>query len=451
MSSSRSRAFSLGLLATVAVAPAAADERAPFETAKNWKVERTVGDTSAHACLMTHTYKDKDDGNALNAISFALDDAGAAIALAYQGWEWDKDEKVKLSVSFDKRTIKMKGPWLGDGITLRTEFPATLVPDLLATRQIVLKFDDGEADFDVSNFAVGYEALIRCNAATAKVVAEAPANPPSPPAAPAPRAANPAPAPAAQAAPAPLAIAKLEFVSRPAGEFGDIAPRNSTVFRVGEKLRSYLEVTGQTLKPTAPGVRTFSLRLDYDILNSDGKVIGGQKALLDKEFTLEVPDQPTVHFNVGLDLTGIEPGAYTLAYTLYDKLDGRTAKGNLSFSEVREVAEPSAPAAEVRAKAFFVGLMAQRTIKECDFATTGKMRAALDAKMATLQPSDPAVDKELRMTAGNGGPSCPNTPDLEAKFEQNIHNLITMSPEDYVILMDKRIAEREAERGNPKP
>ncbi len=161
-------ALSVAFLPCLAPSLAEAAPREPFETVKGWEVERTVGDTSANPCLMTHTYEDKDDNNAMNAVVVALDGDKVTLVLAYQGWDFDKDETVKVPLFLDKKAIKAKASWTGDGKTLRAQFPDTLVPDLLAAKTVILRFDNGTADFRIPNFAAGYEALRRCDAAPAK-------------------------------------------------------------------------------------------------------------------------------------------------------------------------------------------------------------------------------------------------------------------------------------------
>lgn len=174
------------LAATLSGAPAGAAPREPFETVKGWQVERTVGETGAHPCLMTHAYEDKADGNAANAIVFARDGDRAVMMLVYQGWAFARGEAFEVPVFLDRKPVKARITWLGDGKTLRARLPDSLVPDLLAAGTIVLLFADGEADFDIAGFAAGYEALRRCDAAPAS--------------------ATPRPPPAASAAPPPTAL-----------------------------------------------------------------------------------------------------------------------------------------------------------------------------------------------------------------------------------------------------
>ncbi|MBB2964131.1 hypothetical protein [Methylobacterium sp. R2-1] len=177
-------ALAAGLLPVFSSQSASAVERQPFEVVKGWEIERTVGDTSANPCIMTHAYEDKDDNNAANAVVFALRDSSAALVLVYQGWEFDKEEPIKVPLFLDKKQIKLKTTWIGDGKTLRTQLPDSVVPDLLAAKTVILRFEDSDADFRIPDFAAGYESLRRCDAAPAKSAAAAPqaapAEPPTP-------------------------------------------------------------------------------------------------------------------------------------------------------------------------------------------------------------------------------------------------------------------------------
>jgi hypothetical protein len=174
-----------GLLPGLFAQPVSAAERQPFEVVKGWEVERTVGDTSANPCIMTHAYEDKDDNNAANAVVFALRDSTAVMVLVYQGWDFDKEQSVKVPLFLDKKPIKVKTTWIGDGKTLRTQLPDSVVPDLLAAKTVILRFVDSDADFRIPDFAAGYESLRRCDATPAKPAAvaapqAAPVGPPAP-------------------------------------------------------------------------------------------------------------------------------------------------------------------------------------------------------------------------------------------------------------------------------
>ena len=153
--------------------PAFAAKDIPFETVKGWEVERSAANPGPDGCTMSRAYKDADDGNATNAVVFGLDGGNANLVLVYEKWAWDKKQKVRAPLSLDKSVYAAKATWIGDGTTLASQFPDSIVPNLLAAKTLVLKFDNGTADFKIPNFAEGYESLRRCN--LAKPVASAPA------------------------------------------------------------------------------------------------------------------------------------------------------------------------------------------------------------------------------------------------------------------------------------
>jgi len=165
-----------GLAAALAclTLPASAKGEIPFETAKGWSIERTAPDAKNQLCMMSKSYKDPDDGNAENGIIFILNNGQAIITLAYEKWGWDKNEKVRAPLLLDKRVVAAKSAWTGDGVSLTTMLPDTIVPNMLAAKTLVLKFDNGNADFDLSGFPEAYESLRRCDATPAHVAAATP-------------------------------------------------------------------------------------------------------------------------------------------------------------------------------------------------------------------------------------------------------------------------------------
>jgi len=166
-----------GLAASLACClalPASAKGEVPFEKAKGWAIERTAPDAKNQLCMMSKSYKDPDDGNAENGVIFLLNGGQAIITLAYEKWSWDKDEKVRAPLLLDKRVMMAKSAWTGDGQSLTTMLPDTIVPNMLAAKTLVLKFDNGNADFDLSGFPEAYESLRRCSATPANVTAATP-------------------------------------------------------------------------------------------------------------------------------------------------------------------------------------------------------------------------------------------------------------------------------------
>ncbi|GEP11854.1 hypothetical protein [Methylobacterium gnaphalii] len=280
----RAAVLTVALLPVLSALPAVAAQRELFEKVNDWEVERTVGDTSAHPCLISKTYKDREDHNLVNGIVFSLDGADVALALVYQGWEWDKGEKVKANFLAGKKVLKKQVSWNADAQVLAAGFPNSIVPDLLSAETLVLKFEDGDADFDITGFPQAYEALHRCDATPAKAAAAKPATP---------------------AAKAPV-----------------------------------------------------------------------------------VP-------------------------------------------------------AETRIQAYAFGLMLQDMFKSCDFATTGKQRTAVDAKVASMQPEMAVVENVLREKLKSQAPACPKATD-EAEVQSTIKDFVELSPEAFSAAMDKKSEEKVA-------
>lgn len=158
-------AITLALLCGGMGQPARSAERKLFENVRGWEIERNVAQTGRYTCQMSYSYRDKDDNNAENAIVFSLDEGKVNLVLGYANWTWDKDEAIKASFSIDKQVVFPKQGWTGEANLLWTQLPDSVVPRLAKGKQIVLKFDDGAADFSIPGFADAYDSLKRCNAA----------------------------------------------------------------------------------------------------------------------------------------------------------------------------------------------------------------------------------------------------------------------------------------------
>ncbi|MGE7417366.1 hypothetical protein [Methylobacterium tarhaniae] len=292
---SASAAITLALLCT-ALAPAAqAGERKLFENVRGWEVERNVGAPGPNACQMAYSYRDKDDKNAENAIVVTLKGDKLVLILGYENWEWDKDEAVQAPMSIDKQVVYAKQGWTGDGKLLSTELPGAVIPKLLKGKQIVLKFDNGEADFRIPGFADAFDGLKRCDAA----------------------AAAPAPA-AAQAAPAPL-TSRIE-----AYMFGLLLQR--TV--------ASCDVSTTGMQRTALDAKVAALRPE----------MAPVEAAVQEQ--MKAPDVP------GCPKTGTEKGQFEIELSAYltQSPEDYVASAGKRSAERKAAAETAKAEAEMRAK-----------------------------------------------------------------------------------------------------
>lgn len=152
------RIATLAALALLA-GPALAAGETPFEKAGGWDIERGARGSS---CLMSKSYKDAKDDNAVNALVFAVAADKAIMTFIYEHWTWDKDEKIRVPFVLDKLVALPQSVWVGDGTSLTAELPNSIVPRMLAAKKMILKLDGADADFDLAGFPQAYESLVRC-------------------------------------------------------------------------------------------------------------------------------------------------------------------------------------------------------------------------------------------------------------------------------------------------
>lgn len=120
------------------------------------------------------------------------------------------------------------------------------------------------------------------------------------------------------------------FVSRKANAYGDYEVRSSNVFEPGEELLTYLEPLGYAWAAKGDGYR-FGVRVDFEILSTDGKVLGGQKEIAKQEFESHYRNRE-FFLNSTISLDGAPAGNYVLAYTLHDLANGRTSRVEQPFT-----------------------------------------------------------------------------------------------------------------------
>lgn len=128
-----------------------------------WEVGKKDG-----VCIAYHAYKDKEDDNAANVITFGLIKADGAevmiVSLFYEKWKNDGDEEADLYL--DRRRVLAGAKWkMHDKNTLVGTFTGakTLIEGLAKARQIVLQFDPKtKAVFDMPDASQALGALQYC-------------------------------------------------------------------------------------------------------------------------------------------------------------------------------------------------------------------------------------------------------------------------------------------------
>ena len=144
---------------TASAAPAA-----PAFPAKvaDWDVE-TVQDTPGQ-CQITRDYFDKNDNNAENVVILRQRSDGVALALTYVKWNWNAGQSVAAPLVTSEAIINGDAKWTADktGKVLSTLLPTESLQKLRKTDSLVVKFDDGNADFAVPQIGAAIDALSAC-------------------------------------------------------------------------------------------------------------------------------------------------------------------------------------------------------------------------------------------------------------------------------------------------
>jgi hypothetical protein len=136
-----------------------------------WDVTAKAADDGF--CTAQYVYKDKDDGNAENAVTLLLGKAPdgtsfLVVSLAYSKWEWDQGETAEADFLIDSTIYAPAAQWEAQSKTnLLSMFKSgnALLTALGRGKQIVLRFDgdeDDEAEFRIPNAGQALGALQFC-------------------------------------------------------------------------------------------------------------------------------------------------------------------------------------------------------------------------------------------------------------------------------------------------
>ena len=113
----------------------------------------------------------------------------------------------------------------------------------------------------------------------------------------------------------PLQVARAIFVVGKAPIYGAYEPRPDSRFAIGETLLTYIEPVGYCWKAVEGGSMTFGVSLDFELLQPDGVILGGQRSFLSYSATSRNRVRELM-LNVSLSLSGVAEGDYVLQYTL---------------------------------------------------------------------------------------------------------------------------------------
>ena len=121
----------------------------------------------------------------------------------------------------------------------------------------------------------------------------------------------------------PPTVPRALFVSDVPKAYRAYAPKAEPVFTTGEKLITYVEVTGLKWKPAPDDQRQSHFTVDLELTNDEGKTLALQKEFGNFTFTSH-SDAVEVYTHLTLDVAGAKPGSYVLRYTINDVIAERS-------------------------------------------------------------------------------------------------------------------------------
>ncbi|MDQ0320384.1 hypothetical protein QO002_002522 [Pararhizobium capsulatum DSM 1112] len=130
----------------------------------------------------------------------------------------------------------------------------------------------------------------------------------------------------------PFSIGKAVFVrSEPAG-YAMYDTKDTSIFKPGETLVSYVEPIGLSWVPsTTQGKIQTHFTVDFDILNKQGEVLASQKGFGNFTFNGYFRNQE-IYATLSIDVTGAPAGDYILRFHFNDGNNKKTASVEQAFT-----------------------------------------------------------------------------------------------------------------------
>lgn len=129
----------------------------------------------------------------------------------------------------------------------------------------------------------------------------------------------------------PLTVPRALFVTEVPSAYRAYEAKAEPVFLTGEKLITYVEVTGLKWQPAPDNQRQSHFTVDLELTDDEGKTLALQKEFGNFTFTAH-SDAVEVYTHLTLDVAGAKPGGYVLRYTVNDVIAERSTPFELPFT-----------------------------------------------------------------------------------------------------------------------
>lgn len=153
-----------GKAATASAAPAPAPASGPV-TVGDWQIEK-FGD-APNDCTATRDYNDPADKNAENTIIIRSGPDQLGLVLQYARWNMTSGDKFSAPLVAPDAVIASDAQWTVDrtGKVIKTSLNPAMLPAIKSATQLIVKFEAGDAAFDVPRIDEAMTALKACTGA----------------------------------------------------------------------------------------------------------------------------------------------------------------------------------------------------------------------------------------------------------------------------------------------
>ncbi len=129
----------------------------------------------------------------------------------------------------------------------------------------------------------------------------------------------------------PLVLENPKFVKGETNSYGIYEPRENDVFSAGEPIYLYLEPAGYAVKRNAAGYFEFGFKVDFQVVDDSGTVLGGKTDFAVLPFkSWNVNTEMSLTFTY--TLSGLEKGKYKIITLVSDMHSAKKATVEKSFA-----------------------------------------------------------------------------------------------------------------------
>ncbi|TXN00632.1 hypothetical protein FV242_21405 [Methylobacterium sp. WL64] len=155
--------FTISMAPIIFSEPAVSRERIFVESVDGWETNKTIRENDPSPCQITHSYLDMTDDGSENSIGITRLAGQIIFMISYEKWNWPEGESFKSDLVIADEPIDPTPIWIGKEKVIYCRIPNREITKLSLGRIVIVRFPEGDADFDVSGVKNAIAAMDDCN------------------------------------------------------------------------------------------------------------------------------------------------------------------------------------------------------------------------------------------------------------------------------------------------